>query len=70
MVKKVVFGAIATTALASFAAQAAPMSPASKRWQAVALEVAEGVGKAILLLGSMVAGITLSLVLAAMAVST
>ena len=46
------------------------MSPASKRWQAVALEVAEGVGKAILLLGSMVAGITLSLVLAAMAVST
>jgi len=70
MARKVVFGAIDTTAFASIAAQAAPMSPASKRWQAVALEVVEGVGKAILLLGSMVAGITLSLVLAAMAVST
>ena len=69
MVKKVVFGAIDTTALASFAAQAAPMSPASKRWQAVALEVTEGVGKAVLLLGSMVAGIVLSVVLAAMAAS-
>jgi len=70
MAKKVAFGAIATTTLASFAAQAAPMSPASNRWQAVALEVTEGVGKAVLLLGSMVAGIILSVVLAAMAVST
>jgi hypothetical protein len=56
MVKKVVFGAIATTALASFAAQVAPMSPASKRWQAVALELAEGVSKAVLLLSFMIAG--------------
>jgi len=70
MAKKVAFGAIATTTLASFAAQAAPMSPASNRWQAVALELVEGVGKAVLLLGSMVAGIILSVVLAAMAVST
>ena len=70
MVKKVVFGAIATTALAPFAAQAAPRSPASNRWQAVALEIAEGVGNAVLVLGSMVASIILSVVLAAMAVST
>ena len=39
--------------------------PASNRWQAVALEVAEGVGKAVLLIGSMAAGIVLSVVLAA-----
>jgi hypothetical protein len=70
MVKKVVFGAIATTALASFAAQVAPMSPASKRWQAVALELAEGVSKAVLLLSFMIAGIILSVVLAATAIST
>jgi hypothetical protein len=38
---------------------------ASNRWQAVALEVAEGVGKAVLLMGSVAAGIVLSLVLAA-----
>jgi len=67
MVKQVVFGAIDITALASFASQAAPMSPASNRWQAVALEVTEGVGKAVLLLGC---SIILSVVLAAMAVST
>jgi len=67
MAKKVVFGAIDTTALTSFAAEVAPMSPASNRWQAVALEVTEGVGKAVLLLGC---SIILSVVLAAMAVSS
>ena len=69
MVKKVAF-AIATTAHASFAAQAAPMSPATRRCQTVAVEIAEGVAKAVLLIGSMVAGIILSVALAAIAVST
>jgi hypothetical protein len=36
------------------------------RWQAVAFEVAEGVATSVLLIGSMAAGIVLSLVLAAM----
>jgi hypothetical protein len=39
--------------------------PASNHWQAVALEVTQGVGKAVLLIGSMTAGIMLSVVLAA-----
>jgi len=38
---------------------------ASNHWQAVALEVIQGVGKAVLLIGSMTAGIMLSVVLAA-----
>jgi len=38
---------------------------ASNRWQAVALEVTQGVGKAVLLIGSMAAGIMLSVLLAA-----
>jgi len=38
---------------------------ASNHWQAVALEVTHGVGKAVLLIGSMTAGIMLSVVLAA-----
>jgi hypothetical protein len=38
---------------------------AGNRWQAVALEVAEGVGKAVLLIGSMAAGIVLSVILTA-----
>lgn len=38
---------------------------ASNHWQAVALEVTQGVGKAVLLIGSMTAGIMLSVVLAA-----
>jgi hypothetical protein len=37
---------------------------ASNRWQAVALEVTQGVGKAVLLIGSMAAGIMLSVLLA------
>ena len=36
------------------------------RWQAVALEVAEGVGKAVLLISSMAAGIVLTAILAAL----
>jgi hypothetical protein len=39
--------------------------PAGNRWQAVALEVVEGVGKAVLLIGSMAAGIVLTAILAA-----
>jgi hypothetical protein len=39
--------------------------PAGNRWQAVALEVTEGFGKAVLLIGSMAAGIVLSVVLTA-----
>jgi hypothetical protein len=35
------------------------------RWQAIAVEVAEGVGKAVLLISSMVGGIMLTVVLAA-----
>ena len=35
------------------------------RWQAVAVEVADGVGKAVLLISSMVGGIILTVVLAA-----
>jgi hypothetical protein len=35
------------------------------RWQAVALEVAEGVGKAVLLIGSMAAATMLSVVVIA-----
>jgi hypothetical protein len=38
---------------------------AGYRWQAVALEVAEGVGRAVLLIGSMAAGIVLSVVVIA-----
>jgi hypothetical protein len=38
---------------------------AGNRWQAVALEVVEGVGKAVLLIGSMAAGIVLSVVVIA-----
>ena len=38
---------------------------ANNRWQAVALEVTQGVGKAVLLIGSMAAGIMLSVLLAA-----
>jgi hypothetical protein len=34
------------------------------RWQAIAVEVAEGVGKAVLLISSMVGGIILTVVLA------
>jgi hypothetical protein len=48
----------------SLAAAVAQRSDGS-RWQAVALEVAEGVAKAVLLIGSTAAGIVLSLVLAA-----
>jgi hypothetical protein len=36
------------------------------RWQAVALEIAEGLCKAVLLIGSIVAGIVLGIVVAAM----
>jgi|AmaraimetFIIA100_FD_contig_81_2829128_length_454_multi_2_in_0_out_0_1 hypothetical protein len=39
---------------------------ASNRWQAVALEVANGAGTAVLLIGSMAAGLALIAVLAAM----
>lgn len=39
--------------------------PPGNRWQAVALEVAEGVGKAVVLIGSMAAGIVLTAILAA-----
>jgi hypothetical protein len=49
----------------SLAATVAQRS-AGSRWQAVAFEVSEGVAKAVLLIGSMAAGIVLSLVLAAM----
>ena len=35
------------------------------RWQAVAVEVADGVGKAVLLISSIVVGIILTVVLAA-----
>jgi hypothetical protein len=38
---------------------------AGNRWQAVAWEVVEGVGKAALLIGSMAAGIVLTAILAA-----
>jgi len=38
---------------------------ASNRWQAVAWEVAEGAAKAVLLIGSMAAGIVVSAVLMA-----
>jgi len=42
------------------------MSGFESRWQAVALEIAEGLCKAVLLIGSIVASIFLGIVVAAM----
>ena len=48
------------------AAVALPAAVEERFWQAVALEIAEGLCKAVLLIGSIVAGIVLGVVVAAM----
>jgi hypothetical protein len=45
---------------------AQPTAVEERFWQAVALEIAEGLCKAVLLMGSIVAGIVLGIVVAAM----
>ena len=45
---------------------AQPAAVEEQYWQAVALEIAEGLSKAVLLIGSIVAGIVLGVVVAAM----
>ena len=45
---------------------AQPTAVEERFWQAVALEIAEGLCKAVLLIGSIVAGIVLGIVVAAM----
>jgi len=48
------------------AAVAQPTAIDERYWQAVTLEIAEGLCKAVLLIGSIVAGIVLGVVVAAM----
>jgi hypothetical protein len=54
----------------TFSSHSGRAAIATKRWQAVALEIAEGLEKAVLLIGSIGTVIVLDVVLATMAVST